>query len=150
MTGFAPRWFEEFEVGQEFVTGRASFSESSIIDFALHWDPQPFHIDKIYAENSIHGGLIASGFQTQMTAFRLVYATGLFGHNRGGRGVDDIRWPMAVRPGDTIQVRMTVSEVIPQRTTGYVNMVWDVRNQDDATVMTGKFNYVIAKRPVES
>lgn len=150
MTIYTPRWFEEFEVGQTFESARYTFTDGSISDFALAWDPQPFHLDKVYAEASIYGGVIASGFHTQLAAFRLVYQSGIFGRNRGGRGIDEIRWVSPVRAGDTIMVKARVQATRPARTTGHLNVAFDVVNQRGETVMTAAFNYVIAKRPAES
>jgi acyl dehydratase len=149
MTRHAPRWFEEFEPGQTFDTAGYTFTEGSIADFAFLWDPQPFHMDKTYAEQSIYGDIIASGFQTQLVAFRMVYQSGVFGHNRGGRGIDNLRWQKAVKAGDTIRVIVTIKAANPARTTGHLVVDYDIVNQHDETVMTATLNYVIAKRPTE-
>lgn len=150
MTRHAPLWFEEFKVGQSFDTAGYTFTEGAIADFALLWDPQPFHMDKTYAENSIYGGIIASGFQTQLVAFRLAYQAGMFGHNTGGRGIDNLRWHKAVKAGDTVHVITTVRAANPSRTTGHLVVDYDIKNQHDETVMTATLNYVIAKRPADA
>jgi acyl dehydratase len=147
MTRYAPRWFEEFEVGDTFETAGFTFFEGSVADFALTWDPQPFHLDKTYADASIYGGVIASGFQTLLVCFRLVHQSGVFGHNRGGRGVDELRWPKAVYPGDTVRAKATIASMEPARTTGHTGVACEVFNQNDEVVLTTRFNYVIAKRP---
>jgi len=149
MTRYAPRYFEDFEPGQTFETAGFTFTEGSIADFALLWDPQPFHLDKTYADASIYGGIIASGFQTQLVAFRLAYQSGIFGHNRGGRGIDELRWTKAVMAGDTIRTIIRVVEAKPSRTTGHLAVDYEVVNQNDETVMTARLNYVVAKRPDE-
>ena len=149
MTRYAPHWFEDFEVGQTFESASYTFTEGSIADFAMLWDPQPFHLDKVYSENSIYGGIIASGFHTQLAAFRLVYQSGVFGHNRGGKGIDNLRWVKAVKAGDTIRTNVTIKDAKPARTTGHLVVDYDIVNQHDETVMTATFNYIIAKRPAE-
>lgn len=149
MTRYAPKWFEEFEAGQTFETAAYTFTEGSIADFALLWDPQPFHLDKVYAEASIYGGIIASGFHTQLVAFRLVYQAGVFGHNRGGKGIDNLRWVKAVKAGDTIRTKATIVSATPARSTGHLVVDYEIVNQNDEPVMTATFNYVIAKRPAD-
>ena len=57
-------YFDDFEIGQRFTTRGITLTESLIIDFAMRYDPQPFHIDVEAAKASNYGGLIASGFQT--------------------------------------------------------------------------------------
>ena len=61
MTGL---YFEDFHVGRQFATEPVRLSETDIVAFAEKYDPQPMHVDKVAAEKSIYGGLIASGFQT--------------------------------------------------------------------------------------
>lgn len=41
----ADRYFEDYIVGQAEEVGNVSLSEAEIIDFALKYDPQDFHID---------------------------------------------------------------------------------------------------------
>jgi len=111
-----PRHFDELAVGDRFTSGPGSLSEEQIIAFARDYDPQSFHLDREAAKASIFGGLVASGFQTIGLAFRLIWDTGLFaGTNIGGHGLDEIRWPRPVRPGDALTVTVTVEALIPSR-----------------------------------
>ena len=140
------RYLEDYTVGETIVPASGTLSEEQIVSFARDYDPQAIHIDKAYAENGPYGGLIASGFQTKLVAFRLVYQAGFFGHNRGGRGIDELRWTRAVKAGDTIRTRVTIKSLTPSRTTGHVVADYEVLNQRDETVMTARLNYVVAKR----
>lgn len=149
MTRYAPRYFEDFNPGDEFHTARFTFSESSIIDYAFTWDPQPFHLDKQYAEQSIYGGLIASGFQTLGVTFRLMFQAGMFGYNQGGRGMENLRWPRAVRPDDTVRVEIKVVDCKPARTTGQVIVEAITFNQNDEDVQIATFINIIPKRPLD-
>ena len=36
-------WFEDYEVGDEFLGEPVKFTEEEIMDFARRYDPQPFH-----------------------------------------------------------------------------------------------------------
>jgi acyl dehydratase len=40
------RYFDDFEVGERFTSRGVTLSESQIIDFALAYDPQPFHLER--------------------------------------------------------------------------------------------------------
>ena len=44
-------YFEDFTVGRKIVSSGMTLTESQILDFAIAWDPQPFHID-VEAANS--------------------------------------------------------------------------------------------------
>lgn len=144
-------FFEDYEVGQVIVTPGATITESQIVEFALHYDPQPFHLDKGAAEQSIYGGLIASGWQVGSLAFRLVTMTNILKDTSlGSPGLDELRWPRPVRPGDTIHVELTVEEKRPSRSKpdrGIVLIAYAVKNQEDETVMTLKALQLVKRRP---
>jgi len=127
-------------MGERFSTRGVTVSESMILDFALVYDPQPFHIDAEAARQTIYGGLIASGFQTLALGFRLVVDTGLFhGSAMGSPGFDELRWLKPVRPGDTLKVELEVidkrpSESKPDR--GIVRFLYRMTNQRQEVVLT--------------
>lgn len=148
--GDTGRWFDDFRVGQRFETDGYTFTESGIIDFALQYDPQYFHLDRERAVESIYGGLIASGFHTLAVVFRLIVQARVFGPgNMGGKGMDDLRWQRAVRPGDTIRVTCEVLELLPSSRPDRGNMRMSFRawNQYNETALTGVLMPVIQCRP---
>ena len=54
-------------------------------------------------------------------------------------GIDDIRWPAPVRPGDTLRLRVTVAEARRSRSKPYRGLVRtraELINQDGVTVLT--------------
>ena len=146
----AGRWFEDFTVGDVVETRGATVTESQILDFALVYDPQPFHIDSEAAAAGPFGGLIASGFQTIGLSFRLVLATGAFdGTSLGSGAMDEVRWLRPVRPGDTLRVRFEVVEVRPSRRgdRGTVRCAYATSNQRGEAVSTFAIDHIIAARP---
>ncbi|HEX9791961.1 MAG TPA: MaoC family dehydratase [Kiloniellales bacterium] len=134
------RFFDDFQVGERFVSRGITLSESQILDFGLLYDPQPFHIDKEAAADTPYGGLIASGFQTLAITFRAFYDTGVIKHcSLGSPGFDELRWLKPVRPGDTLHTEATVkskraSKSQPDR--GILHMAYEVKNQIGDVVMT--------------
>ena len=142
-------YLDDLKPGDRFESGGYTFTESSIVDFAFLYDPQPFHIDKPAAEASHFGGLIASGFQTLAVAFRLMYQTGFVRDaSMGGPGMDELRWLKPVRPGDTLRCRAEVIETVPSRSKpdrGILKVALAALNQADETVMTVTF-IVLLKR----
>jgi len=145
------RWFEDFAVGDEFVSPAKTITEAEIVDWAFRYDPQPFHMDKQAAGAHMYGGLIASGWLLGAVAFRLFMMTNPWGAaSLGSPGCDALRWVKPVRPDDTIHVVVTVTEARPSRSKpdrGVVNMAWDVRNQDGDTVMTMQSVQLLRRRP---
>lgn len=144
-------WFEDFTVGRRFRTPGATLTEAEIISFALTYDPQPIHIDAEAARHSPFGGLIASGFQTVALSFRLFVQTGVLEQcSLGGSGIDDLRWPVPVRPGDTLRAEVEVlyaraSASRPDR--GKVKLGYRAVNQRGELVMSCSAHHILLKRP---
>jgi acyl dehydratase len=133
-------YLEDFKAGDEFRSPGITLTEAQIIDFALAFDPQPFHLDATAAAAGPFGGLIASGFHTAALSFRLFWQTGVLGDaSLGSPGFDELRWLKPVRPGDTLRVVARVLDV--RRSTsrpdrGAVKMAYTTLNQRDEPVLT--------------
>lgn len=143
-------YFEDFTVGRTFTTAGVTLTEAEIIAFAWAYDAQPFHIDVEAAAKSEFGGLVASGLQTLGLSFRLFLQTGVLrACSLGGSGIDELRWPRPVRPGDTIRVEVEVIEQRLSRTRpdrGYARMMYRTYNQHGEEVQTLIGNHILASR----
>ncbi len=143
-------YFEDFSVGESFRTAGVTLTEAGIIDYAMRYDPQPIHIDRIAAADSIYGGIIASGWHVGGVAFRMFIQAGIIaGGSMGSPGVDEVRWHAPVRPGDTVHMVATVLETRPSASRddrGYVTMQYQVYNQRDENVMSWKGVQIIGRR----
>ena len=103
------RYFEDYIPGTVADCGTVSVDEADIIAFAKEYDPQPFHVDP--SSQSPFGGLIASGWHTISLVMRQLVEHYISPESSlGAAGVDEVRWPRPVRPGDTLHVRATVTE----------------------------------------
>ena len=145
------RYFDDFEVGERFVSPGITLTEGMILDFALLYDPQPFHIDLEAAKASPYGGLISSGFQTLALGFRAFTMTGVIAKcSLGSPGMDELRWLKPVRPGDTLRSLWIVAEKRPSKSKpdrGILVSDWRILNQKDEEVMTLKGMHILARRP---
>ncbi|MGV8080091.1 MAG: MaoC family dehydratase [Syntrophales bacterium] len=145
--------FDDFHAGDRFESPGLTMTESAIIDFALHFDSQAFHMDAEAARHSIYGGLIASGIHTIAATFRLCLMTGLLKNNLGSPGFDELRWLLPVRPGDTLRALAEVLETKPHRShpdRGIVRLKIATLNQRGETVQTIVCNLMIRRQPVQS
>ena len=107
------RFYEDFKVGDRFMSGGMTITEAAIIDFARQWDPQPFHTDPAFAAKWTFGGLIASGLHTMAATLRLWLDLGIFrACSLGSPGIGEVQFPRPVRPGDTLRV---VSDIVQLR-----------------------------------
>ncbi len=145
------KYLEDFEVGQVFEYGSYKVTREEIIEFGTKYDPQYFHIDPEAAKQSIFGGLIASGWHTCSILMRLMVDSFLKeGGNLGSPGVDQVRWHVPVRPGDTLSIRHTVLDIIPSRSKpdrGVVKFLDELFNQDAVLVMSMHGMGMYRRRP---
>jgi acyl dehydratase len=117
-------FWEDFTVGERFDMGRHTFTESEIVEFARRFDPQPFHVDPQAAKDGFFGGVIASGWHTCSVAMRLMVESYLGqAASLGAPGVDQVRWPQPVRPGDTLAFSREVLAARPSATRPGVGLV---------------------------
>ena len=145
------RYFEDYAVGQKFDMGSAVVDAAEIREFAQRYDPQPFHVDEAAAENSIFKGMTASGWFTTALTMRLIVQSGVMRATGViGVGIDELRWPRAVRPGDVLRVSGEVVDVKPS-TSGQPRGIVSVRlttvNQDGQIVLSEIARLVVARRP---
>lgn len=146
----AERYFEDYPAGLVAEFGSVTVSEPEIIEFATAFDPQYLHVDPAAAAAGPYGGLIASGWHTAGITMRLIVDNYLSQvASLGGPGADELRWPLPVRPGDTLWARATVvearrSESKPDR--GIVRTRCELHNQDDAVVFsTTVTNFLLSR-----
>jgi acyl dehydratase len=133
------RYFEDLKAGDRFNSATYQISEEQIISFAREFDPQPFHLDKAVARQTMFEGLIASGWHTAAITMRLFVQTLNFAEGAIGLGVDELRWPNAVQPGDTLQVETEIVDLRESRskpTHGIVRLRNVTTNQRSEPVQT--------------
>ncbi len=143
-------WFEDFEIGMRFKGGQVQITEADIKRFAAEFDPQPFHLDNEAAKHTAFKGLAASGWHTAALAMQLTVELKPFGpHPLLGLGVDNLRWMMPVRPGDTLRIEGELVSLTPSRTRpqGTVLIKWTLYNQHDEAVFTFTPIGVVPRRP---
>src|SRR5260370_19199903 len=109
------RYFEDLKAGDRFKSGTYKVTEEQIVSFAREFDPQPFHLDRAMASKRMFKGLIASGWHTAAITMRLFVQTLNFAEGAIGLGVDELRWPNAVRPGDVLQVETEIVDLRESR-----------------------------------
>jgi acyl dehydratase len=136
----AERFFEDYHEGRVYEFGSVMISESEIIDYARRFDPQAMHIDPEQAAKGRFGGIIASGWHTVGIAMRL-YVDQYLSQTASlaSPGVDELRWPNPVRPGDTLRIRVSIVEVRPSRSKpdrGLVRARLEALNQDNDLVLS--------------
>lgn len=143
-------YFEDFEPGMRFNSGRSyKVTAEEIKEFAERYDPQPFHLDEAAGESSFFRGLAASGWLTAAIVMRLRVESLSIAGGIIGAGVEEMRWTMAVRPGDALRteaeiLHMRLSQSRPEF--GLVQSRTTVFNQNDEVVMRSVVNFLAPRR----
>jgi acyl dehydratase len=136
------RYFEDYVPGSVFEYGTILVEEAEVIEYAKRFDPQDIHTDAAASARGPYNGLIASGWHTAGMMMRLL-ADNFISKvaSLGSPGVDELRWILPVRPGDTLRIRVTVLDARRSRSKpdrGIVGSMTEVLNQKGEVVMSVK------------
>jgi acyl dehydratase len=149
-TEMKAHYLEDLTVGMAFESGPYRLGAEEIREYALRYDPQPFHTDPVAAEDSFFQGLAASGWHTAAITMRLMVLSGL--KPPGGligAGVDGLRWFQPVRPGDELSARIEVVEARPMNSRpdqGLVKIRVVTGNQRGERVLEFTASIVVPRR----
>lgn len=147
------KYFEELQPGDSLLTPRRTMTEADIVNFAcLSGDHFYAHMDKIAAAESIFGERVVHGY------FVLSAAAGLFvdagvGPVIANYGLESLRFIEPVKPGDTIQVRLTCKRKTlkkqrsaEEKPTGVVEWAVEVFNQHQTPVALYSILTLVARQ----
>jgi acyl dehydratase len=133
-------YFEDFPAGKVVEYGARTLSQEEIIAFARDWDPQRYHTDPVAAKKTPFGGLIASGWHTGSLLMRLMCEAYLNESSCiGSPGIDEWRFALPVRPGDTLRFRATVLEARPSSSKpdrGVLRFRWELLHQREEVAVS--------------
>ena len=144
------RYYEDLVEGEETVSGTRTVNTEELLKFARQYDPQYFHADPEAAKRSIFGEVVASGIFTMAVWRQLDHE---IAHDIAwicGVAWDDVRFPVAVRAGDTLRARAKClskrpSNSRPER--GVAIYEYVLLNQRGETVFTCRSTNLIERRP---
>ena len=143
------RYFDDLKKGDRFKSEPLKVTEKELIEFAHKFDPQMFHLSRRRAERSIFKGLIASGWHTAAISMRLFVQTLNFAEGAIGLGVDELRWPNAVRSGDMLTVETEILRLRPSRSRpghGIIRLCNVTTNQREEVVQTMVTSVMVPRR----
>ena len=144
-------FFEELQLGDTFRTAEITVTEAEIIAFGQRFDPQPFHTDGEAAKPTLFGRLVASGWHTAALSMGLM-VRGEMRLDGGviGQGVEGLRWPRPVLPGDRLRVVTEILELRPapaRPDRGLIKLHCRTLNQTGKAVQDMTATLLIARRP---
>lgn len=143
------RYWNDCKEGETYHTNQITLSERDILEFAAEFDPQPYHLDREAADNSIFGGLCASGWQVCALMMRLL--TDTFKSNNialiGVQGVPSMRWKIPVFAGDSLTGDIEVAALHAasgREDSGLMTCNVKVKNQKDEYVIALQASLYVA------
>jgi acyl dehydratase len=144
------RYYEDLVEGVVEESGTRSVTREELIAFASQYDPQYFHADETAARSSFFGDVIASGIHTMAIWRQLDHEIAQDIKWICGVAWDDVRFPKAVRPGDTLRAKAEclskrLSGSDPRR--GVVVCRYTLLNQDDEVVFTCRSTNLVERKP---
>jgi acyl dehydratase len=144
-------FLEDLQVGQRFGSDSIKVTKEGIFEFARQFDPQPFHLNEEAAQRSIFKELTTSGWHTAAMSMRL-FVTGKFQAAGGsiGLAVDELRWPLPVKPGDILKLETEILDVRKSRSKpdrGIIRIRNVTTNQRNEVVQTFLAFVMIRRRP---
>jgi acyl dehydratase len=144
-------YLEDLAPGQVFTSdARTVVDADAIKRFGGEFDSQPWHLSETVARSTFFKELVASGWHTTALTMQLIIQTLPLSGGIIGSGVDELRWPRPVRPGDTLRLHCEIidvqeSKLRPARGTVRVRMT--TLNQNDQPVQTMIANLLAFRRP---
>lgn len=145
-------FFDEFEVGQSWLSPRRTITEADIVMFAgMTGDYNPVHTDEEFAKRTPFGTRILHGPAVFAIATGLEFRLGL----KEGTAIAflgmtwDLKAPVKI--GDTMHVFQRVESVRPTKNParGIVNFWVEVRNQRDVVCQQGEWKVMFHSTQAE-
>jgi acyl dehydratase len=144
------KFFDEWVVGEEYMTPSRTITETDVVMFAaMSGDYNELHTSEEFMKNSQFGRRIVHGLLGLAISHGLLFRTGLTeGTAIAFLGVESWKFEAPIFFGDTIRVKMKVTEKRPSKSKpdrGIVKLFMEVIKQDETVVQSG-FKIIMIKR----
>ena len=142
------RYFEDFAVGDKYVLPSRTQTSSIFSMFqAASGDNDPIHYDKEFCKKNGYPDMLAHGLQVLI---QTAAGAGSFPSEVRDSliGLIEVSGKMLkpVYREDTLYPELVVSKLVPQNTTGILEMKATVKNQKNIIVFEGSHKYLIKKK----
>ena len=140
--------FEQFNVGDTFVSQGRTVTEADVVAFAgLSGDFNPLHTDAAFAGQTPFGERIAHGMLVAAMATGMANWTGVFEGTTLALMEQTVRYKGAVKFGDTVRLELKVAEKkeTSKSDRGIVFFEAQVLNQDGLAVQEGRWTLMMRR-----
>ena len=141
------RYFEDFNVGEKFVLPSRTQTSGLFSMFqAVSGDNDPIHYDREFCRKKGHSDMLAHGIQilSQTAAGAGTFPSQV---RESLIGMIEItgKFLKPVYKNDTIYPSLEIIKLIPQKTTGIIEMKVEIINQNEKLVFEGSHKYLVKK-----
>lgn len=142
----ATMYYEDFNIGDEFVSPQRTVTETDISIFAgLTADYNPLHTNEIFAQNTVFKSRIAHGLLGASIAVGLWCRLGLVDGTAVAFLETNWKFVNAIKLGDTIvnQIKIENKRMTSKPENGILFLNFTVKNQDEQIVQEGKMTLMV-------
>ena len=141
------RYFEDFNVGEKFVLPSRTQTSGIFSMFqGVSGDNDPIHYDIEFCRKKGHSDMLAHGIQilSQTAAGAGTFPSQV---RESLIGMIEItgKFLKPVYKNDTIYPSLEIIKLIPQKTTGIIEMKVEIINQNEKLVFEGSHKYLVKK-----
>lgn len=144
-------YFEDFRVGQRWVTQFRTITEADLVAFAgWSWDTNPVHTDAVTAATGRFGERIAHGMLGASVAMGLVSRLGVFEScSVALLGIDEWRFVRPILVGDSVRCALDITgtRLTSSGLTGVLDRRFTLTNQADDVVQEGRIDLLVSTAP---
>ncbi|MGB3041662.1 MAG: MaoC/PaaZ C-terminal domain-containing protein [Xanthobacteraceae bacterium] len=143
-------FYEDFEVGQVFDSPGRTVTDTDLSMFCmLSGDWHPLHSDEEYAKTTQFGRRVVGGVFGVALVTGAMSRWGIFEESVIAMlSIDGWRFAGPIYVGDTLRVRMTITgkRLTKSGSTGIIDREFEIRNQRDELVQSGRSDALIKLR----
>ena len=145
-------YFDEFEVGQEFVHGiRRTVTETDNLLFTtMTHNPAALHLDAEYCKDTEFGQILVNSLFTLSLVVGVSVNDTTLGTTVANLGFGEVSFPSPVFIGDTLTTTTVVRELRPSKSRpgqGIVTFEHSATNQRDETVVIAERRALMLGKP---
>lgn len=143
-------YFEEFHVGDKFVTGKQTIRDVDIMTFAgLTGDNNRIHTDEAFSKAGPFGQRIAHGLLGLSFAMGLAWQTGILdGTVMAFREINEWKFIKPLFIGDEVQADLRIAEAkaLPRIGGGSIVITVELQNQRSEVCMRGNLTVLVLSK----
>ncbi len=147
------KYLDDLQVGERFISATHTLDAAQIKAFASQFDPQPFHLDELAAQDTLFGALAASGWHTAALTMKLLVSGPLRLVNGVIGAAVEVSWPRPTRPGDVLHVESEIVALAPSRSRpaqGIATLRNETLNQHGQVVQKMVAKLLVQRHPAAS